>query len=161
MDQKSTHRVNQYTKWKDELKFQGIEFPVSLKAIDRFERLNGDINVNVFGYDGAKDEGVYPLRISRNTGLRHVDLMFLTNAETQHYCWVKSLSRLLTAQVTEHDGEAYFCCWCLNHFTRQDILDQHMEYCSQKKAVKIVMPEEGSYVSFNNHNRSMKVPFVV
>ena len=27
--------------------------------------------------------------------------------------------------------------------------------------MKIVMPEEGSYVSFNNHNRSMKVPFVV
>ena len=38
------------------------------------------LNVNVFGFDGRKDEGVYPLRISKNTGARHVDLMLLANA---------------------------------------------------------------------------------
>ena len=36
VDQKHTNRVSQYTKLADELKFDGIEFPVSLKAIDRF-----------------------------------------------------------------------------------------------------------------------------
>ncbi|CAG2215398.1 unnamed protein product [Mytilus edulis] len=87
--------------------------------------------------------------------------MLVANDETRHYCWVKNLSRLLTAQVSDHDGEAYFCRRCLNHFTRQEKLDQHIEYCGQKKAVKIEMPSEGSYISFQNHIRSMKVPFVV
>ena len=36
-----------------------------------------------------------------------------------------------------------------------------MEYCGQKKAVKIEKTGEGRYVNFQNHIRSMKVPFVV
>ena len=72
MDQKHTNRVNQYKQWVDELKFDGIEFPVTLKAIDKFEKQNADINVNVFGFDGVKKDEeeqleVYPLRISTNT----------------------------------------------------------------------------------------------
>ena len=99
VDKNHAYRLNQYRKWEDELKFDGIEFPVSLKAIDKFERQNTGINVNVYGYEGAKkdEDGeqeleVYPLRISKNTGARHVDLLFLTNTSKQHYCWIKSIS---------------------------------------------------------------------
>ena len=168
VDQKSTHRVTQYKRWEEELKFDGIEFPVSLKAIDRFEKQNVTINVNVFGFDGVKkgedgeeDLQVYPLRISKNTGSTHVDLLFLTCEGKQHYCWIKSLSRLLTSQVTGHNGEAYFCRRCLSHFSRQDILDTHMEYCSQKDAVRIEMPEEGSTIAFSDYKKMMRVPFVI
>jgi len=42
--------------------FKGIEFPMSLKDIDKFERLNPEIKANVFGYEA---ECVYPLRISK------------------------------------------------------------------------------------------------
>lgn len=163
VDQKSSHRVKQYEKWTDELRFDGIDFPASFRGIDRFEKLNEGIKVNVYGFDMGKEGGVYPMRISEkeDAGAKHVDLMLVANDETRHYCWVKNLSRLLTAQVSDHDGEAYFCRRCLNHFTRQEKLDQHIEYCGQKKAVKIEMPSEGSYISFQNHIRSMKVPFVV
>jgi len=44
------------------LNFKGIEFPINLKDIDKFERLNPEIEVNVFGYEA---ECVYPLRISK------------------------------------------------------------------------------------------------
>ena len=47
VDQKSTNRVNQYKQWASELNFDGIEFPVSLKAIDKFERQNPNVNINV------------------------------------------------------------------------------------------------------------------
>ena len=36
-----------------------------------------------------------------------------------------------------------------------------MEYCYSNDAVKVEMPEEGSTISFNNFNRSMRVPFIV
>ncbi|VDI33807.1 Hypothetical predicted protein [Mytilus galloprovincialis] len=168
VDGKSANRVTQYKQWAGELNFDGIEFPVSLKAIDKFERQNPNLNINVFGYDGVKkgedeeeDLQVYPLRISENTGEKHVDLMFITHNDKQHYCWIKSLSRLLTSQVTGNKESVYFCRRCLCHFSRQDICDEHMEYCSQKKPVRIEMPEEGTFISFRNHQRQMRVPFII
>ncbi|CAG2255675.1 unnamed protein product [Mytilus edulis] len=66
VDQKQTDRVKQYEKLTNELNFKGIEFPVSLKAIDKFEKLNPNINVNMLGYETypSKDElEVYPLKV--------------------------------------------------------------------------------------------------
>ena len=37
----------------------------------------------------------------------------------------------------------------------------HHEYCKSHKAIKIELPEEESKISFKNHNRSMRVPFIV
>ena len=50
---------------------------------------------------------------------------------------------------------------CLSHFSRQDILDEHMEYCSKKDAIRIEMPEEGSAIAFHNHKKMMRVPFAI
>ena len=41
----------------ESLNFKGIEFPMNLKDVDKFERLNPEIKVNAFGY---KAEGVRP-----------------------------------------------------------------------------------------------------
>ncbi|VDI81882.1 Hypothetical predicted protein [Mytilus galloprovincialis] len=168
VDQKNPNRVTQYKKWEDELKFEGIDFPVSLGAIDKFERQNPTINVNVFGFDGVKrgedeeeDLQIYPLRISKNTGSIHADLLFLTGESKQHYCWIKNLSRLLSSQISEHGHELFFCRRCLSHFSRQDILDEHTEYCSQKDAVRIEMPEEGTTIAFHNQTKQMRVPFAI
>ena len=45
----------------EELNMKGIEFPVKLKDIDKFEKQNPGISINVFGYEGD----TYPLRISK------------------------------------------------------------------------------------------------
>jgi len=44
--------------------FAGIEFPVSLKDINKFEKNNPEIAVNVLGYE---NQMVFPLRISEMT----------------------------------------------------------------------------------------------
>ena len=46
---------------RSQLNFTGIEFPVKLRDIDRFDKQIEGIAVNVFGLKGTK---VYPLRIS-------------------------------------------------------------------------------------------------
>ena len=74
---------------------------------------------------------------------------------------IKSLSRLLSSQVTKHDHAKSFCLNCLNHFPNEEKLLIHEEYCRNNEAIKIEMPEKGSFISFIHHNRSMKVPFVV
>ena len=54
-----------------------------------------------------------------------------------------------------------FCRRCLNHFPNEKKLKSHEEYCSNNEAIQIEMPEKGSLISFNHHNRSIKIPFVV
>ena len=48
----------------------------SFKAICRFEKPNGDININIFGYDDTMEDKLelYPERISPNTRVKHVYL---------------------------------------------------------------------------------------
>ena len=47
---------------------EGIEYPVSLKDIDKFETQNQSICIIVFGYDG---KSVYPLSNSNNMDREH------------------------------------------------------------------------------------------
>ena len=37
----------------------------------------------------------------------------------------------------------------------------HYEYCKSNEAIKIELPEEGSKISFKNHNRLMRCQFIV
>ena len=53
------------------------------------------------------------------------------------------------------------CFRCLNTFHSDKSLACHHEYCKSYEAIKIELPEKGSKISFKNHNRSMRVPFIV
>ena len=79
----------------------------------------------------------------------------------KHYCVKKSLSRLLTSQVSKHKEKHYFCLGCLNSFASQESLSKHQEYCGEYEAVKIEMPKKGTMLKFKNHHRSEKVLFII
>ena len=137
--------------------WSGLKFPVKLDHIVIFEKFNPSISINVFGFEGD----VYPLRLSKSKSEQTINLLLISDGEKQHYCLIKSLSRLLSSQLTNHDHAKSFCLNCLNHFPNEEKLKIHEEYCLKNQAIKIEMPEEGSFISFIHHNRSMKVPFVV
>ena len=150
---------------KDSEKFDwtGIEFPVSLKQIDKFENQN-NYAINVFGYERV----VYPLRISKKKD-QVINLLLIANEETNHFCWIKNMSRLLSSGINNHQHKRYFCYRCLNSFKSEKSLDKHKEYCQNNEAVKIEMPirvdDEGNtfpvYIKFNHFHKKMRVPFVV
>ena len=151
----------------ERLDWSGLKFPVDLKQIIIFEKLNPQISINVFGFEGD----VYPLRLSKSESERSerersertqiVNLLLISDGEKQHYCLIKSLSRLLSSQMSKHDHTKSFCLNCLNHFPNEEKLKIHEEYCLKNQAIRIEMPEKGSFISFIHHNRSIKVPFVV
>ena len=153
-------RIDKKLKEKENtLNMEGIEYPVSLKDIDKFEKQNPSIFITVFGYE---DKSVYVLRNSENTNREHNVILLLIKEEgVNHYCLVKNLSRLLSSQVSKHDGKKYFCMRCLNPFNNQKALDKHEEYCSNHEAVKIIMPRKGTMLRFKNYHRGEKVPFVI
>ena len=127
---------------------EGIEYPVSLKDIDKFEKQNPSISITVLGYEG---KGVYTLRNSENTNREHdVDLLLIEGVN--HYYLIKDLSRLLSSQVSKHHGKKYFCKRCLNPFNNQKALDKHKEYCGNHEGVRIIMPEKGTMLKFKNYH---------
>ena len=81
-------RVDKKLKLKENnLNMEGIEYPVSLKDIDKFEKQNQSICIIVFGYDG---KSVYPLRNSNNVDREHkIRLMLIEESGVEHYCLVK------------------------------------------------------------------------
>ena len=88
------------------LNMKGIQYPVSLNDIDKFEKQNPTISITVFGYEG---KSVYPLRISNNTDREHkISLMLIEKDGIKHYCLVKNQSRLLSSQLSKHHGKNIF-----------------------------------------------------
>ena len=156
--EKNSERITKELKDQSKrLDWNGLKFPVKLDQIVIFEKFNPSISINVFGFEGD----VYPLRLSKTKSEQIVNLLLISDGEKQHYCLIKSLSRLLSRQVSGHKESKSFCLNCLNHFPNEKKLKIHEEYCLKNQAIKIEMPEKDSFISFIHHNRSMKVPFVV
>ena len=103
-DTSNANRVCSYTKYRGNLNFDGIAFPVRVKDIDRFEKLNIDISVNVMSLD-EENKGFCIERMSSERHRKHhVNLLLLSDEDkNQHYVWIKNFSRVLgerSVQVT-------------------------------------------------------------
>ena len=158
---KNAERVDNDLKSKqDSINMEGIHYPVSLRVIDRFEHLNPNISISVLGYN--KEERVYPLRISKCTKRKHdIVLLLLKDGEKSHYCLVKNISALLSSQINNNGHKRYFCLNCFNSFKDKDKLEEHKDYCYENESVKILMPQQGTFLRFKNFLHSEKAPFAI
>ena len=95
-------RVDKELKPKENtLNMEGIEYPVSLKDLNKFENQNPTISIKVLGYEG---KSVYPLRNSDCMDRNHnIILMLIEKDRVKHYCLVKSISRLLASQAPKNN----------------------------------------------------------
>ena len=87
---RDAERLYHYQQFEDELDFTGIEFPVAVDKIDKFEKQNS-ISVNVFGFDDV----LFPLYITKEHFDIHVNLLLHSQGTTRHYCLIKDLNKLL------------------------------------------------------------------
>ena len=158
---KNAERIDNDLKSKvDTLNMEGIQYPVSLRGIDRFEHLNPEISISVLGYN--EEEKVYPLKVSEYTGCEHdIVLLLIKDGENSHYCLVKNISALLSSQINNNDHKRYFCLNCFNSFKSPDSLDKHKEYCYNNECVKISMPPPNTFLRFKNFRYSEKAPFAI
>ena len=143
------------------LNMEGINYPVSLKDIKRFEKQNPDISISILGY--SKDNKVYPLRISKKENKRkhNIVLLLIKDGDNSHYCLCKNLSALLSSQVNKHKSKLYFCLNCLNGFDSMEKLEKHKEYCDEEESIKINMPEPDTFIKFKNYLHGEKAPFTI
>ena len=108
----------------DNYDWSGLEFPVSIKDIGKFETRN-NISVNVLAVEGRD---VYIHRKGQRVG-REINLLMVSEDGIWHYTAIKSLSRLLFSKNSNTKHKQHFCMNCLQGFMQESSRDQHQVYC--------------------------------
>ena len=131
---KDPQRVSNLRKFTDNYDWSGLEFPVSIKDIGKFETRN-NISVNVLAVEGRD---IYIHRKGRRMG-REINLLMVCKDGIRHYAAIKSLSRLLSSKNSNTKRKQHFCMNCLQGFTQESSRDRHQVYCEDNESVRVEM----------------------
>ena len=159
--QKNDSRLADLKKYEKDLNTKGITFPVKIKDITRFENLNPDIpGINVFSVNDNKK--FYPLRMALRDPQQTIDLFLYEEDGKYHYSLIKNFSRLFRSQLTSRTQESIqICKRCFSYFTKEELLQKHILYCTNNETVAVKMPPKDSMLAFENYHKSLPIPFVV
>ena len=149
-------RISKLKRIEKDFDWSGIEFPVSVKDIKKFEFRN-QISINLLAIEGKQ---IYICRKGGNYE-RIINLMLITGNNRKHYVAIKSLSRLPSSQNTKHKGKEYFCMNCLQRFYKESSRDEHLDYCINNESVKVEMPHKKPVVQHSDGQFQFKVPFIM
>ena len=157
--EKDPQRIKKVDKaYIDKLNYTGIEFPVTVKQINKIEKQN-NICINLFGYE---EKQKFPIYISKEKFTDHMELLLITEGENNHYVLMKDFNKFMFNQ-TKHEHRKHFCMHCLQCFSREDVLTEHKNNCiaiNGEQAIK--MPEkDNNTLKFMNHHKQLPVPFVI
>ena len=153
---KDPQRVSNLRKFMDNYDWSGLEFPVSIKDIGKFETRN-NISVNVLAVEGRD---IYIHRKDGRMGLE-MNLLMVSEDGILHYTAIKSLSRLLSSKNSNTKRKQHFCMNCLQGFTQELSRYQHQAYCEDNESVRVEMPKQGSTVEFKDGQNQFRVPFIM
>ena len=133
---------------------------MKVKDITKFENLNPDLpGINVFSNDG---QTIYPLRMAEKDCKNTIDLFLYEEDGKFHYSLIKNFSRLIRSQITTRTDEPIqICKRCFSHFTKEELLDNHIKYCSNNATAFVKMPEPNTMLYFKNYYKKLPIPFVV
>ena len=147
--------------YENSLNTKGIAFPVRLKDISKFEKLNPDLpGINVFSVNERNK--FYPLRMAHRDPQKTIDLFLFEEDGKYHYSLIKSFSRLFRSQITSRtNGKIHICKRCFTHFSKEELFQRHIEYCSSNESVVVKMPPKNSNLGFKNYFKKLPIPFVV
>ena len=171
--EKNDCRLGDLKKYENELNTKGIDFPVKIKDISKFESLNPHIpGINVFTVDDKKR--FYPLKIANKDHIKTIDLFYYQSPSERsqgvlgdeipqaHYSLIKNFSRLFRSQITTRTNEPMqICKRCFTHFTKKELLSKHIKYCSSYETAAVKMPPRQTFLKFENYNKQFPIPFVI
>ena len=159
---KETHeeRIKDLEYYEFSLNTKGITFPMKLKDITKFEKLNPSLpGINVFSEDIMS---IYPLRMADRDCKNTIDLFLYEEDGNSHYTLIKDFNRLIKSQKTKSkDGKIFICKKCFTHYTKEELLDKHIKYCSNNQTAIVKMPEPNTMLHFKNYHKQLPIPFVV
>ena len=88
---------------------------------ERFET-----NVNLFWYEN----NVYPIYIPKRSNTQFLNVIRIPNEEKSHCVFIKDFDRLMYLKAKTKDSyKKYFCIACLQNFTTEKVLSNHVKQC--------------------------------
>ena len=158
-------RISLLRPFENQHKWKGLEFPISIKKNDKFEKNNPGITVNVlFSNKKHQKKNIYTVHRSEHNVKckKHVNLLMIEDGKRMHYTTIKGISRLLKSLHATHKGAYHFFMNCLNGFRTESARDKHYEFCSSNGHVSVKMPsEKEKWLKFHNGQYQFKVPFIL
>ena len=133
-------RVSHYENHFHELNQGDIQFPMKIKDIPTFERLN-NLNENVFELS-ANDKSLSPKYVNKNYYDEQIDLLLYEN----HYCLITNLHNF--CKNNEHYN--HLCRRCLNTYDNQSKLEEHMLRCLEQKVCNISCMHPNQKIKFKD-----------
>ena len=75
-----------------------------------------------------KNKIIYPLYISGKTFSDCMDLLLIFDENKSHYVYIKDCNRFMFSK-TKNKNKKYFCKFCLQYFSSENVLTEHKENC--------------------------------
>ena len=141
--QNNPERISLLRSYENQHTWKVLEFPVSIKKIDIFEKINPGITGNLL-FSNKKSQNIYAARRSeRNVKCKkQVNLLMIEDGGKRHYTTIKSIYRPSSKLNGKTKCTYHFCMNCLNGFRTESARDNHYEHCSSNGHVKVKMPTE-------------------
>ncbi|XP_043270766.1 uncharacterized protein [Venturia canescens] len=159
--EKNSDRISSYPHYSTIFNLQGINFPMTLDQIKRFEKLN-NLLINVYN---EKKDVILPVRVSKEKKERHVNLLYVEDVSEcgiGHFAYINNLSRLVSSQLNTNEHRKYVCDRCLHYFATIEKLQSHEVDCGVLNDCAVRLPgEKVKWLEFTNANRKDRLPFVV
>ena len=142
------NRTSSYSMHMNKLNLKGLEFPMKVEDIPKFENLN-KVNVSVFELTGTV---LAPIHNNKNYLEPQIDLLLFEN----HYCLITKLHCLMKKST----HMKWVCRRCLTAFSSEDILNQHIDSCQKQQPTNITFSWK-DHSKFEDYHMKVPVPISV
>ena len=142
------NRTSSYSMHTNKLILNGLEFPMKIKDIPKFEKLN-NLNVNVVELNGTV---LTPIHFNKNYFQPQIDLLLYQN----HYCLITKLHCL----INKDSHMKHVCRRCFTAFYSNDVLNNHIERCINQQPTNITFSWK-DHSKFEDYYMKIPVPIRV
>ena len=119
---------------------------------ERFE-----MNGNLFCYENK----VYPIYISKKSNTQFLNILRITNEEKSHCVFIKDFDTLMYSKAKAKDSyKKHFCIACLQNFTTEKVLSNHIKQCLLINGCQAVNYESET-IKFTNYEKQVPRTFKI
>lgn len=139
----------------DRLKYDGIEFPVSVKQYNKIEK-QINININVFGYENNQ---FYPIYVSKESNQDMLNILLITEDKNKHLFVLKTLIIWRTIRPNIN-VKSISACIVFNVLVAKMFYKTNCIVINGQQAIK--MPDkDNNILKFQNFHKQMPMPLVI
>ena len=147
--------TSSYSKHFDKFNLEGLDFPMKVTDIPKFENLNRlstggqQCCMNVFELTGNV---LTPIHINMNYDQPQIDFLLYQN----HYCLITKMHCL----INKDSHMKHVCRRCLTAFSSQPVLIDHIDRCQKQQPTKITFSWKDQ-LKFEDYYMKVPVPIRV